>query len=317
MKLGFLIPNHPNEKRVALLPEHVKDFNNELVVETGFGETLGISDEEYVKAGCTIASREDIFKTCEGVFSLKVLKPQDYQHIREGQIIVGWTHPEGSGKIFMEEQGIPKNLIIVDLDNIHPSIYYKNYVIPMDWIPSNFVRKNSYIAGYASTMHAVMNYGSIPTSETKVAILGSGNVSQGAFSAISKFNSDIRMFYRKTMNQLKDELEEFDIIINGIEMDNPNKHILTLEDQMKLKKNCLIIDAAANLGKAIEGARHTTASDPIYNKDGKYYYAVNNSPSIFYRQSSKAISEVFSKYVYSKELEFYLDVVAEAEEMIV
>lgn len=30
-------------------------------------------------------------------------------------------------------------------------------------------------------MHAVMNYGSIPTSETKVAILGSGNVSQGAF----------------------------------------------------------------------------------------------------------------------------------------
>lgn len=98
MKLGFLIPNHPNEKRVALLPEHVKNFNNELVVETGFGETLGISDEEYVKAGCTISSREDIFKTCEGVFSLKVLKPQDYQHIREGQIIVGWTHPEGSGK---------------------------------------------------------------------------------------------------------------------------------------------------------------------------------------------------------------------------
>ncbi len=46
-------------------------------------------------------------------------------------------------------------------------------------------------------MHAVMNYGSIPTSETKVAILGSGNVSQGAFSAISKFNPDIRMFYRK------------------------------------------------------------------------------------------------------------------------
>ncbi len=98
MKLGFLIPNHPNEKRVALLPEHVKGFNNELVIETGFGETLGISDAEYVKVGCTIASREEIFKTCEGIFSLKVLKPQDYKHIREGQIIVGWTHPEDQEK---------------------------------------------------------------------------------------------------------------------------------------------------------------------------------------------------------------------------
>lgn len=68
MKLGFLIPNHPNEKRVALLPEHVKNFNNELVVETGFGETLGISDEEYVKAGCTISLEKIYLKLVKVYF---------------------------------------------------------------------------------------------------------------------------------------------------------------------------------------------------------------------------------------------------------
>jgi N5-(carboxyethyl)ornithine synthase len=316
MRLGFIIPNHPKENRVALLPEHVKNFENEIVIEEGFGNNLGISDFEYIQAGCSIASREDVFKNCEAIFSLKVIKPSDYHYIREGQIIVGWTHPEGSGKDFMEDQAIPKNLVIVDLDNVHPSVYYKNEIIPIDWIPSNFVRKNSFIAGYSSTMHAILSYGSIPTSETKVAILGSGNVSQGAFAAMNKFNSDVRMFYRKTMCELKNELEEFDIVINGIEMDKPNCHILTLQDQAKLKSNCLVIDAAANAGKAIEGSRHTFINDPIYKENGKYYYAVNNSPSIFYRQSSKAISEAFSKHVYSKDIEVYLDMIKDMDEMI-
>ena len=42
MKLGFIKPNFPNERRVALLPEHVNDFPNEIIVETGFGDYLNI-----------------------------------------------------------------------------------------------------------------------------------------------------------------------------------------------------------------------------------------------------------------------------------
>jgi N5-(carboxyethyl)ornithine synthase len=310
MKLGFIIPNHPNEKRVALLPEHIENYENDIVIETGFGKTLGISDDEYVKAGCTILSREDVFNQCEGIFSLKLIKPDDYPYLKLGHIVVGWTHPYGSGSSFMKNQAVPKDLIIVDLDNIHPAVFYKDKVIPIDWIESNFVMKNSFIAGYASTLHGIMSHGSIPGSSTKIAVLGSGNVSQGAFNAVSKFNGDIRMFYRKTISQFKSQLEDFDIIINGIEVDNPNVHILSLEDQKRLKKGCLVIDAAAMAGKTIEGSRHTTFSDPIYAIDGVYYYAVNNSPSIFYREASRHISEAFSKYIYSKDLKVYLNMIS-------
>nr|AAB22793.1 N5-(carboxyethyl)-ornithine synthase {NADP(H)-binding fold} {EC 1.5.1.24} [Lactococcus lactis, Peptide Partial, 39 aa] [Lactococcus lactis] len=38
----------------------------------------------------------------------------------------------------------------------------------------------------------------------KIAILGSGNVAQGAFSSISKYSSNIRMYYRKTMSIFKE-----------------------------------------------------------------------------------------------------------------
>lgn len=315
MKLGFIIPHHTNEKRVGLLPEHINNFKNEIFIENGFGETLGISNDEYVSRNCTILSRKEIFSHCDTVFSLKLIKEEDYKYIRPGQIILGWTHPNGSGKDFMKDQAIPKSLIVVDLDNIYPSVYYKGEVIPIPWIKPNFVMKNSFIAGYSSTLHGIMSYGSIPNSDTKIAILGSGNVSQGAFQAASKFSPDIIMFYRKTMAQFKEQLQNFDIIINGIEMDDSDVHILTIKDQKKLKKGCLVIDAAADVGKTIEGNKNTTFTDPLYSEKGVYYYGVNNSPSIFYRESSKYISEAFSENVYSKDTQIFLDLIKNKNEL--
>ncbi len=307
MKLGFIIPNFPNEKRVALLPQHVNNFENSIMIEHNFGMNMNIKDEEYEKAGCEIGSRADIFSNCDAIFSLKVIKEDDYKYLRENQIIVGWTHPFGSGKKFMETEFKSKNLIVVDLDNIHPEVYYKDKVKSIDWIKPNFIKENSFIAGYSAALHALVNFGSIPNADTKIAILGSGNVSQGAFCAISKFSNNIRMFYRKTMDEFLDSFHDFDIIINGIELDEKNLHILTLDMQKKLKKNCLIIDAAANAGKAIEGSTHTTLSDPIYKKDDVYYYVVSNAPSIFYKESSLKISESFSKNIYAKDVKIFKD----------
>lgn len=309
MRLGFIIPDFPNEKRVALLPEHISGFNNELIIEKGFGASLGISDDEYIRAGCTTACRREIFKNCEAVFSLKLIQPQDYHLLENGQTIIGWTHPFGSGKDFMQKQAKIKDLIIVDLDNINPCIYYKDYKIPVNWIKRNFVAYNSFIAGMASTYHAILSYGIIPDSNIRAAVLSPGNVAQGAYTAITEMGASVRLFYRKTMAEFKENLGKFDIIINGIEVDRPDLHILSLEDQEKLKENCLVIDAAADAGNAIEGSRYTSLDKPIYKRGKVYYYVVNNSPSIFYRSASRIISETFSKHVYCKDVRVYKEMI--------
>ena len=309
MKLGLIIPSFPGERRVALLPEHVDNFNNELIVEHNFGMSLGISDEDYEAVGCKIGSREEIFLNCDAIFSLKLIGEQDYKYLRKNHMIIGWTHPFGSGKKFMEEQANIKDLIIVDLDNVHPTVYYNDTAKRIAWIPPNFVKDNSFIAGYSSTLHALLNFGDIPDNNTNIAILGSGNVSQGAFCAISKFSNNITLFYRKTMDQFISSSHKFDIIINGIELDKAGLHILTLDQQKKLKKNCLIIDASANAGKAIEGSVNTSIDDPIYKKDDVYYYVVNNSPSILFRQVSSKISKAFSENVYKEDVKIFKDLV--------
>ncbi len=306
MKIGFITPNYPFEKRVAILPKEVKDCPNEIVIERGFGGTMDIEDAEYEAAGATLMSRDEVFQQCDILFSLKLIQPSDYDRIRKGQIIAGWTHPTGSGKAFMKSQAEPKELVMIDLDNIYPSVYYKGEAYRIPFIQPNFIRKNSVTAGQAAVLHALLSYGRLPDSETKVAVLSAGNVAQGAFETMAKWNADVRMFYRKTMHEFYDSIGEYDIIVNGIEVDQPNVHILTLEQLEHVKPGCLVIDAAADAGNAIEGTHYAPLGEPIYKLGNATIYCVNNVPSVVYRTASENISEAFAKVFYNQDIEPFL-----------
>ena len=54
MKLGFIKSDFTNEQRVPLLPKDIKDFQNELYIETGFGESLNIPDQAYRDKNVTV-----------------------------------------------------------------------------------------------------------------------------------------------------------------------------------------------------------------------------------------------------------------------
>ena len=299
MKLGLVIPTYPNEKRVALLPCDIGTFPDELIVEEGFGATMGVADSEYAAKGCQVASRESIFRDCDTIFALKLLQPCDYRLIRQGQMIVGWTHPTGSGASFMRTQAFPKELRIVDLDNANPRMYYKAKSVPLEF-PKNFLSKNSFYAGFSSTMHAFLNYGAYPDAAMNIAVLGNGNTAQGVFHFLSKFTDNIRMFYRKTIPEFKEQIESFDVIVNGIEVDIPDYHLVTVADIAKTKRGCFFIDAAADAGNTIEGTRYTSIDNPIYEEDGRYFYEVNNSPSLIYRTASKFLSKALSASLFEK-----------------
>lgn len=309
MKLGFIKPTYPGEKRVALLPEHIDAFENELVIEHGFGQVLGFSDVQYAEKGCRICSRAEVFADCDAVFCLKLLQPTDYDFIRNGQMIIGWTHPTGSGATFFNTIAQEKHLKIVDLDNIYPKIYWDNLQKPISFLEKNFIWRNSFIAGIASVQDALLRFGLLPDSSVKVAVLSSGNVAQGAFNYLSRMGVDVRMFYRKTMNEFYTTLSDYDVIVNGIEVDVPGIHILSKDDLTKVKKGCLLIDAAADAGNAIEGTHYASIDEPIYEEGGLYFYEVNNAPSLLFRNASYEISKAFSKLIYKYDINRFFDLI--------
>lgn len=303
MKLGFIRSNYANERRISLLPQHIKGFKNELLIEEGYGLPLGIPDDNYEEKGCEILSREEVFQQSDAIFSLKVLQPEDYDLIQEGQMTIGWLAPEGTDRSFWEEQGMKKNLIGVDLNNTDPKLFYQDKRISIPWIPRDFVYRNSFTAGLSATMNALMNFGLIPSDDQKIAVLGSGNVAQGAMHNLSKYTSNIRMFYRTTLDEFIERIAEYDIVVNGINIGADDDHIVTLADQKRMKTGTLIIDAAAQKDGTIEGIDYITLENPIREKNGKYYYCVDNTPSVYYRTASEDISAAFSHWVYTEDIE--------------
>ena len=59
----------------------------------------------------------------------------------------------------------------------------------------------------------------------------------------------------------------------------------------------MIIDISCDPNLEIETSHATKISDPIYIVDGIIHYAVDNTPSIFYKTTTKYISQALSKYV--------------------
>ena len=301
MRMGFIKPNYPNERRVCLLPEHVPEGPNALVVEAGFGETMDIDDGQYRAKGCVIADRQEVFRSCEAIVSLKLIQPSDYGDLRDGQIIIGWTHPTGSGAAFMRDQAIPRKLFIADLDNIYPRVWHGNEWRSIDFLDPNFIYKNSVFAGAGAVYHAFLAYGKMPDGSLNAAVLSAGNVAQGAMQICSRLGLSPRMYTRKTMHLFKEDLEIFDVIVNGIEIDRSKdeRHILGEDDLGRLKKNCLLIDAAADAGQAIFGTEYTSLDNPFRVYGGIYYYCVNNAGTVFFRDASREISKVFSAQIYN------------------
>jgi len=306
MKIGFIKPHTSCERRVVLLPHDIGGINDELFFEQDFGETMSIKDEEYVRRGARIRSREELFQNCECIFSLKPITEEDYPHIREFQTFIGWLQPLTVGKPFYESIFQEKKLTLIDVDNF-TTLYHKDKVIPVSWVKEYFTWDNSVLAGYAALYHATLSYGIMIRPRTRIAILGSGNVSQGAFQLASQLGAKVRMFYRRTMDDFKKTLDLWDIVVSGIKLDDTVDHILNDEEIKQLKKGCLVVDAAADLGKTFEGSHLSELCDPLYEVDGKYFYVVNNTPSLFHRSASEILSQAFRLHIFNHRIQDFMN----------
>lgn len=307
MRLGLIRPNFPGERRVALLPQDMRTSENHLVIDERFGDTLGIPPDEYRRRGAQIATRQEVFSSCDAIFSLKLIQPEDYRHLRKGQLIIGWTHPhEAPSAEFMQ---IAKELAltVVDIDNISPTVTFNGQTCKIPFIPRDFLWKNSFYAGVASVQHALLSWGKLPEPATRVAVLSSGNVAQGGYWAISKFTSDIRMFYRKTMSEFLAELPSFDIVINGIETFPHSNHVISRDKLKRAKPGCLFIDASADAGGTIEGTHYTSLLNPVYWENGHCFYEVPNSPSFYFQTVSSYLSPILSHYFFMPDVRRFLD----------
>src|SRR3954470_12377566 len=96
MRVGVPKEIKVQEYRVGLTPGAVREYvavGHEVTVETGAGGGIGASDEDYRRAGATIAeSARDIFAKSDMIVKVKEPQTSEWPQLREGQILFTYLH---------------------------------------------------------------------------------------------------------------------------------------------------------------------------------------------------------------------------------
>lgn len=281
--VGFPISDKENENRRALLPKHAACFEHpeKLVFEYGYGDVLGIPDNEYINAGVRMACLEDVLNQ-DIVCDPKIGDASYLNRLSEGQTIFGWIHA-------VQNRSITEILV-------HNKLTAYAWEDMFDRGRHVFWRNNE-LAGEAAILHAYQCYGVMPY-ETTAAVIGRGNTARGAIKALNMLGADVRQYCRNMEDLLRSELDQFDVLVNCVLWDvSRNTHIISRSDLKRMKKNALIIDVSCDRAGAIETSIPTTIDDPVYVVDNIVHYVVDHTPALYYKSFTRNNSETIYKFI--------------------
>jgi len=280
--IGLVISHKENEKRRALIPEHIKGIKHPeyIYIEKGYGEVLGYGDDDYAQYGIKIVSREEALK--KDVICDPKIGDADYLESLNKQTIFGWVHAVQNRDI--TDKLMKSHLTVYAWEDMYEDGRHSFW-------------RNNEIAGEAAVFHAYMCHGILPY-HTKAAVLGRGNTARGAIKALNYMGADVTQYDKRTELLFRKEIGKYDVIVNAILWDVRRKdHIVYEADLKTMKRNALIVDISCDKNGGIESSVPTTIETPTYVVDGITHYVVDHTPSLFWKTTSESLSNEFAKYV--------------------
>lgn len=282
-RIGFVISKKKNEKRRALIPPDLRDIRNtdKLYFERSYGDIIGYSDEEYSKMGANVVDRETTYQQ-DIICNPKAPEPEERKFLKEGQTLFGWIHA-------VQGREITDFLLDKKITAIAWEEMFEN--------GRHVFWRNNEIAGEAGSLHAFLCYGRSPY-ECSVAVLGRGNCARGAIRVLEKMGAKVVVYDRKTIRHFRDELGNYDAIVNAVLWDVFRKdRLIYREDLKRMKKGAMIIDISCDEGLEIESSHATTIEDPVYYVDEVLHYAVDHTATLLWKTATESISKEVKNYI--------------------
>lgn len=280
--IGFPISHKENENRRALVPEHICQMRHPeaLYFECGYGEILGFSDEDYQRIGAHTVSRQEALT--KDIICDPKIGDAEYLSQLKNKTVFGWLHA-------VQNRDIADCLVNGCLTAYAWEDMFEK--------GRHVFWRNNELAGEAAILHAFQCYGRMPY-ETSVAVIGRGNTARGAVKVLNMLGADVMQYDRRMEELLRDELGKYDVIVNCILWDVSRKdHIIYRSDLARMKKNAMIVDVSCDRNGGIETCVPTTIEDPVYFVDGILHYAVDHTPSLFYKTFSFDNSKAIAPYL--------------------
>ena len=320
MKIGVLKEIKESENRVSVTPEGVETLvkvGHKVFVEHNAGRAVGYPNLDYFDAGAEIvfSSPKEIYKTCDMIMKVKEPLPQEYELIRQNQIIFTYLHLAADKlliKALIEKQCIAVAYETIEENGILPAL------VPMSEIAGRMsIQQGAKYLEMEYGGSGVLLSGATGVQPGTVLILGGGTVgveaariANGIGAKVYVLESNIKKldYLRKILStgcivlqSTKQNIERLlkisDLVIGAVYIVGAKAPKLITRQMLKLmKKGSVIVDVSIDQGGCFETSRPTTHRNPTFIEEGIVHYCVANMPGAVAKTSTLALTNATLPY---------------------
>jgi alanine dehydrogenase len=308
------------ENRVGMVVAGVRALTqagHKVLIQNNAGIGAGISDDDYRKAGATLApTAKDVYEKSDMIVKVKEPLPEEYPLLRENQILYTYLHlaaDERLTKALME-----RKIVGIAYETIQPADGSLPLLAPMSAVAGRMATQIG--ATFLQHDHGgkgLLLGGVTGVERGRVVILGGGvvgvnaakmAVGLGAHVSILDVNVD-RLDYLSDIfgnevstlysnsEQIEKAVTQADLVIGAVLVPGAKAPKLVSREMVsKMQPGGVIVDVAVDQGGSVETCRPTSHEHPTYTVDGVVHYAVPNMPGAVPRTSTYALTNVTMRY---------------------
>ena len=311
------------EYRVGLVPASVRELaehGHQVMVESGAGEGIGMTDARYEAAGARIVKTPaEVFANAELI--VKVKEPQEHERrqLRPGQVLFTYLHlaPDPAQARDLVDSGA----VCIAYETVTSATGGLPLLAPMSEVAGRMsIQAGAYFLEKAHGGLGVLLGGVPGVDPAKVLILGGGVVGShaaaialgvGAHVWVIDRNVDVlRSLWRQfgsTINtafSTRDAVEQHcldaDLVVGGVLIPGAAApKLISARTVQRMKPGSVIVDVAIDQGGCAETSRPTTHDAPTFTVDEVIHYCVANMPGAVPRTSAFALNNATLPFVIS------------------
>jgi alanine dehydrogenase len=321
MQIGVPKEVKTHEYRVGLVPGSVRELihrGHDVIVETGAGAGIGISDEAYGAAGArVVSSARELFAGTDLIVKVKEPQPDEIALLREGQVLFTYLHLAADKA---QAEGLLRSgAVCIAYETVTDGRGGLPLLAPMSEVAGRMsVQVGAHYLEKEQGGRGVLLGGVPGVPAAKVVILGGGvagtNAARTAMgfeawvTVIDKslsrlyeldlqFGSQLHTLF-STVDSIENEVLSADLVIGAVLIPGAAAPKLVSTDMVhRMKPGSVLVDISIDQGGCFETSRPTTHSEPIYTEGGVIHYCVTNMPGAVARTSSFALNNATLPFV--------------------
>ncbi len=308
------------ENRVALTPagaETLVHDGHAVLVEHGAGDGSGFSDAQYLAAGATLSSAEELWQRAALVVKVKEPLPLEWPRLRAGQIVFTYFHFAADEQLTRAVQN--SGIVAIAYETVQNPDGTLPLLLPMSEVAGRMaVQEGAKYLERTFGGRGVLLSGVPGTPRANVQILGAGVVGSNAARIAAGLGANVsiydvnleRLRYLDDVmpanvstrfsdpHAIREGLATADVVIGSVLLPGKRAPKLVRRADLEWMQNgAVLVDVAIDQGGCFESSHPTTHDAPTFVEEGIIHYCVTNMPGAVPRTATIALTNATFPWV--------------------